>query len=189
MATIMNVINSKIIIGVDSSQTAHVAVKHVIDVFAATDRESLPVIHLTHVIERALPAGSASAGPAVSWEAGGLPETPTNICTCTDLGADANTISDPRIVVILNQMKPLKQKLIDALWPIDRIKLSVCDGGYTKSIVADILAESAVRIGAAIVVVGRTKHGRFLDAFMKSTGEKLVHCAPDLSVWVVGSSA
>ncbi len=184
----MNTINSKILIGVDGSQTAHAAVMHVVNVFAATARESLPVLYLTHVIERALPTGSSPVGLAVSWEAGGLPETPTATCACDDLDPDMNDSIDPRVNLVLEQMKPLKQILVDADWPNEKVKYNVCDGGYTRSIVADILAENAEKVGATIVVVGRTKHGRFLDALMKCTGEKLVHCAPDLSIWVVGSS-
>jgi nucleotide-binding universal stress UspA family protein len=86
-----------------------------------------------------------------------------------------------------DQMAPMAEMLASAGWPGDRIDRRAVPGGFSKAVIADVIAYTAREEKARVVVVGRTRHGRLHEALLKSMGERLTHYLPGTTVWVVGT--
>ena len=161
-----------VVVGVDRHEHTRIALDRLTEVFAGPQ---WPLAILLHIIEHDVVAEasvSSLAGEGVGLPVSAVALTPEEIeeLKRRDLG----------------RMEPLVEYLAGRGWPKDRIECRVRLGGSSKSVIADELSEEAREAKADIVVVGRTRHGKLWEAFLKSTGERLVHYCPGLTVWVVG---
>lgn len=166
---------SRILIGVDESDSTHLAIEHVLEVFSAA--ETKPSILLLHILEQPLPTGIEFVDPTMVWEAGGL--------TARTPAIDAEGIAAQKKTAE-QRVRPLVQSFLDAGWSESDVTCRVVEGGYSRAAVAELLAFEARENTVDIVVIGRTRHGKLHEALIKSTGQRLVNQLRRITIWVVG---
>lgn len=170
----------KILVGVNETKSSNLALEHVIEVFGRQTGDR-PGIVLLHVIRQPLPGGLEFGEPTLAWEGGGAPPI-------TGHPADEEMLLQQRESAQSLSIKPARARLIQAGWEEQSVEAQVCEGGFSRAAVAEILAEIAQKDGRIdVIVVGRTRRGRLHEALLKSTGERLVHYACRMTVWVVGT--
>lgn len=172
-----SVASLKVLVGLDDSDSARAAVAHVLKVFAAGQK---PQLHLLHVLVQKIPPHLEFIDPSMIWDGAGLPSA---LATQT-----AEQVAQEKETAHKHVVK-LFEQLGGGAWPQDRLTITVLEGGYTRAAIAEILTYHAREIDADIVVVGRTHHGALHDAFIRSTGERLVHACKGTAAWVVGAAA
>jgi len=166
-----------LLIGVDESSASAAAVQHVIDVFGSG--EAKPSVTLMRVLELPRPAGLDCGEPSLSWEGAGLPAVPSPV-------SDLSESTKKRQQAARDRIQPLADMLTGAGWSEDEVSIVIVDGVFTHASIADQLAQEARDRGVDIVVVGRTPRGRFYQALLKSTGQRLIQHLHRISVWIVG---
>lgn len=168
-----------ILIGADNTPPTKNAVQHLNHVFEGIPPQQRPRLVLFHVIEQALAPGAELGEPTFAWEAGGITGMTSPICD-----ADFDRAKDSSI----HELLKIEEILLAAGWSANRIRKLAVPGGFSKALIADVIAYHAREEKARVVVVGRTRHGRLHEALLKSIGERLTHYLPGITVWVVGSS-
>ena len=147
--------------------------------FEGLGADDRPRVVLFKVIEQALAPGAEFGEPTFAWEAGG-------VSGVTPPVADEDFAQIERAA--MRELDQVEKLLVEAGWSADRIERKVAPGGFSKALIADVIAYHAREEKARVVVVGRTRHGRLHEALLKSIGERLTHYLPGITVWVVGSS-
>jgi len=165
-------------VGADASEPSCYAVNHINRVFAGIPGEDRPRLILFRVIEQALAPGAEFGEPTFAWEAGGVSGITPPV---------SDTDFKEMEKAVLQEMNPIEKMLVEGGWSADRMTRKAVPGGFSKALIADVIAYHAREEKARVVVVGRTRHGRLHEAILKSIGERLTHYLPGITVWVVGS--
>jgi len=168
-----------ILLGADMTEPTLNAAGHINRVFEGLGADDRPRVVLFKVIEQALAPGAEFGEPTFAWEAGG-------VSGVTPPVADEDFAQIERAA--MRELDQVEKLLVEAGWSADRIERKVAPGGFSKALIADVIAYHAREEKARVVVVGRTRHGRLHEALLKSIGERLTHYLPGITVWVVGSS-
>jgi len=166
----------KVLVGLDDSGSARAAVSHVLRVFGGAEK---PQLNLLHVLVQKIPAHLEFIDPSMIWDGAGLPSA---LATETaEQIAQEKEAANKRVGELFDDLG-------GSDWPRNRLTITVLEGGFTRAAIAEILTWHAREINADIVVVGRTHHGALHDAFIRSTGERLVHACKGTAAWVVGAA-
>jgi len=166
-----------VLIGVDDSTSARAAVAHVAHIFAGSQK---PRLTLLHVLAQAIPASVEFVDPSMIWDGAGLPQS-----MATD---SAEQIAQSKQAAG-TRLRELFRSVAGNDWPETHLTVTVVEGGFSRAAIAEVITFHAREGGADIVVVGRSRHGAFHDALIKSTGERLVHACKGTAVWVVSAGA
>lgn len=167
-----------VLVGIDDSASANCALAKVFEVFANASPK--PQLLLLHVLVQKIPPHLEYIDPTMVWDGAVLP-----------VALQSQTTEE--LARVIERTKTHYQAWVDravaAGWPTDRASFDAVEGGFTRAAIAEILAYQARERGATLIVVGRTHHGALHDALIRSTGERLVHYAKGLTVWIVGCAA
>ncbi len=166
-----------LLLGADLTEPTRHAIHHINAIFQGCPPEERPELMLLHVVEQQMVAGAEFCEPTFIWEAGGVTGITPPICEDDMQAAVAASVSS---------LQPLLKELTEAGWDTSRISIKAVTGGFSKTMIADVLAFHARELQARIVVVGRTRHGKIHEMLLKSIGERLTHYLPGITVWVVG---
>jgi nucleotide-binding universal stress UspA family protein len=164
-----------VMVGMDESDSARAALRQVFDVFAGRPR---PRLVLVHVLVQRVPPHLEYVDPSMVWDTAGLGPV---------LGDEDREIINKQKADAAERMRAVFDS-IPHDWPADRFDIQIVEGGFSRATIAEILTYQAREEKADIIVVGRTTHGAFHDAFIKSTAARLVRACKATTIWVVGTS-
>jgi len=167
-----------LLVGADLTEPTRNAIHHVNAVFEGCPADERPRVVLFTVVEQAIAPGAEFGEPSFAWDAGGV----SGMTPPVD-DAEMERIEQSALA----KLDPLERMLTEAGWSAERIERRAAPGGFSKALIADVIAYHARENDARIVVVGRTRHGRLHEALLKSIGERLTHYLPGITVWVVGT--